>query len=438
MITPISVSLAIFLVTYALLFADKIHRTIISLAGASAMVLAGQALGFYRDFPSKGEGLPSALTAIDFNTIGLLFGMMLLVGMLEETGFFEYISIRLAQLTRGNYWLLMLSLGWFTFIASGLVDNVTTIIFVSSITVSIASVLRVDPIPLLLAEVMMAGIGGMATLIGDPPNIMIGSAAGLSFIDFIIFLTPLAILAGLVTTLTYRFSFRHQIARERPDLRGLMELDAPGALHDRVTMRKILIVLGLVLIGFTLHGQTHFAPATVAMTGASVGLLWVRPNVLEVLNSTKWDVLLFFAGLFVIVGGLEAAGVLTMVAKAIGQVALNYPLLALIAIVWGGAMLSAIVDNIPFTIAFIPVIGGLASLGVDVLPLWWGLAVGVAIGGNATPIGASANVYVISLSDHIGTPIGFQRWLKIGIPLAVMQLFFATLILYGMMKLGMI
>ena len=438
MINPVSVSLAILIVTYAFLFADKIHRTIISMVGAAAMVLAGQALGFYQDFPGESPGLPSALAAIDFNTIGLLFGMMLLVGMLEETGFFEYVAIRLAQLTRGSYWLLMLALGWFSFIASGLLDNVTTIIFVSSITVSIASVLRIDPIPLLLSEVMMAGVGGMATLIGDPPNIMIGSAAGLNFIDFIIFLTPLAILAGLVTTLTYRFSFRRQIARERPDLSGLMELDAPGALRDPVTMRKVLLVFALVLISFTLHSQLNFKPATVALAGASLGLIWIRPNVLEILNRTKWDVLLFFAGLFVIVGGLEAAGVLTMVAQAIGQVALNYPLLALIAVVWGGAMLSAIVDNIPFTIAFIPVIGGLASLGVNVLPLWWGLAVGVAIGGNATPIGASANVYVISLSDHIGTPIDFQRWLKIGIPLAVMQLFFATLILYGMMKLGMI
>ncbi len=387
LVTPVTASLAILVVTYILLFLDKIHRTIISLAGATAMVFAGKLLGFYHTLPGPDEPVEgTVLGAIDWNTIWLLFGMMVIVGILEETGIFEYIAIRLAKLTRGRYWPLMLSLGWFTFIASALLDNVTTIIFVSSITVSIASILRVNPVPLLISEAIMSGIGGMATLVGDPPNIIIGSAAGLTFLDFVIYLGTIAVIIGVVTSVVFRFIFRNDIAhQEVHDLEGLMALDEHEALRDRRTLVKMLIVFGVVLLLFVLHGKLDLLPSEVAIAGASAALLWVRPNLIEILNRTKWDVLLFFAGLFVIIGGLEAAGILGTVAGWIGGTVLAYPVLALLVILWGSAMLSAIVDNIPFTIAIVPILLNLKGMGADVFPLWWALAAGVAIGGCQGP-----------------------------------------------------
>lgn len=439
LITPITVSLSILAITYILLFVDKIHRTIISLAGATAMVLAGKALGFYDTLPQAGHSPENtALIAIDWNTLGLLFGMMIIVGIFEGTGMFEYIAIRLAKLTRGSYWLLMLALGWFTFIASALLDNVTTVIFVGSITISIASILRVNPVPLLISEAIMAGIGGMATLIGDPPNIMIGSATGLSFLDFVTYLGPVAVVVGLASSIAFRWLFRSDVAHEVEDPQGLMALDEEEALRDRATLKKMLLVFGMVIVLFVIHDDLHLLPSEVAILGASLALLWIRPNLIEILHRTKWDVLLFFAGLFVIVGGLEAAGVLKIVADWMGAVVLEYPVVALLVMLWGTALLSAIVDNVPFTIALIPIILNLEQLGANVALLWWALAAGVAIGGNATPIGASANVYIMSLSERSGLPIRFQSWLRVGIPIVLVQLLVASILLYGMFKLGII
>jgi Na+/H+ antiporter NhaD/arsenite permease-like protein len=430
------------IVTYIFLFVDKIHRAIISLVGAVAMIVVGKLLDFYKTLPDSLhdplEG--TALGAIDWNTLGLLFGMMIIVGILEETGIFEYIAIRIAKMTKGNYWYLMIALGWFTFISSALLDNVTSIIFVSSITISISSILRINPVPLLISEAIMSGVGGMATLVGDPPNIMIGSAAGFSFLDFVIYLAPVAIVVGIGTTLIFRYLFRLDIASEVEDTQGLMQLEEKEAIREPDILWKMGIVFVGVMILFIVHHMLHLLPSEVAIMGAAVALIWIRPNLMEVLNRTKWDVLLFFAGLFVIVGGLEAAGVLNILAGGIGGVVAENPILALLVVLWGAAFLSAIVDNIPFTIAFIPIIVGLDGLlGSEVVfPIWWALAAGVAIGGCATPIGASANVYVMSLSERTGLPISFKDWLKVGVPSALVQLVIASILLLGMDLVGII
>lgn len=450
--TPAAVSVVILVITYAFLFTDKlhgIHRTILSLGGATAMVLAGKAMGFYRTFPESslengtgGEGhaaaAVTAIGAIDWNTLGLLFGMMIIVAIFEETGIFEYIAIRLTKATRGSYWLLMLSLGWFTFVASALLDNVTTVIFVSSITVSIASILSVNPIPLLISEAIMSGIGGMATLVGDPPNIIIGSAADLSFLDFVLFLGPVALVVGVVTNVVFRWLFRRELTFEHEDPEGLRELSLDEALKNRAMLLKMGVVFVLVILLFVIHHEIHLEPSVVAIAGASLGLLWIRPALLDILGRIKWDVLIFFAGLFVIVGGLEAAGILKQLAQWIGAVVVEYPVLALLVVLWGSAILSAIVDNIPFTIAIVPILLNLEGLGVDVFPFWWALAAGVAIGGCATPIGASANVYVVSLSEHSGFHISFARWLRVGVPAVLVQLVVASVLIYGMYQLGII
>ena len=438
--TPMIAALAVLVITYIFLFIDKIHRTIIGLVGAVAMLIVGKALHFYDTFPvdlhSPLEG--TALGAIDWNTLGLLFGMMIIVGILEETGIFEFIAIKIAKMTKGSYWLLLVALGWFTFVSSALLDNVTSIIFVSSITISIASILRVNPVPLLIAEAIMSGVGGMATLVGDPPNIMIGSAANLSFMDFVIYIAPIAVVLGFVTNALFRFLFRRDIASEVEDTTGLAQMDEKEAIREPIVLRRMLIVFVGVLIAFAVHHTLHLLPSEVAIAGAAVALVWVRPNLLEVLNRTKWDVLLFFGGLFVIVGGLEAAGLLNLVAEGIGDVVQSDPILALLVVLWGAAILSAIVDNIPFTIAFIPIIAGIGVIaGTDVIfPLWWALAAGVAIGGCATPIGASANVYVMSLSERTGLPISFQDWLKIGVPSAFVLLVVASILFVVLYQVG--
>jgi len=434
-------ALAILVVTYIFLFVDKIHRTIIGLVGASAMLIVGKLMGFYEALPaSLDDSLRhTALGAVDWNTIGLLFGMMVIVGILEETGIFEYIAIRIAKMTKGSYWLLLIALGWFTFISSALLDNVTSIIFVSSITVSIASILRVNPVPLLIAEAIMSGVGGMATLVGDPPNIMIGSAAELTFIDFIIYLAPIAFVVGIGTNAIFRLLFKREIKSEIEDTSGLMQMDEKEAIREPGVLWRMSIVFIGVMVLFAVHHTLHLLPSEVALIGASVGLFWIRPNILEVLNRTKWDVLLFFAGLFVIVGGLESAGLLGLVAERLGEIVQGNEILALLVVLWGAAILSAIVDNIPFTIAFIPIVlglGNLAGVEINVTPLWWALGAGVAIGGCATPIGASANIYVMSLSERTGLPISFTGWLKIGVPAALVQLIIASILFVALYSAG--
>lgn len=433
-------ALAVLVSTYIFLFLDKIHRTIIGLAGATAMLLAGKLLGFYQSIPTTDHPdlTGTALGAIDWNTMSLLFGMLVIGGILEETGVFEYISIRIAKMTRGNYWWLLLALSWLTFFASTLLNNVTTIIFVGSITLSISSILRVNPIPLLISEAIMSGVGGMATLIGDPPNVMIGSAAGFTFLDFILYLAPIAIATGLGTCLIFRWLYRHDLSHEVEDPKGLMEMSERGAIREPVVLRRILIVFAGMLVLFIVPHIFHLLPSEVAMAGAAVALIWIRPDLLKILTKLNWDVLLFFASLFVIVGGLEAAGVLEIAAHGIGDVVRSYPILALLAILWGSALFSALIDNIPFTIALIPIITTLGSMGVSIIPLWWALAAGVALGGCATPIGASANVYVLSLAESQGAPIGFQGWMRVGVPVALGQLVIASLILLGMLQLGLI
>ena len=440
MTLEMAAALAVLAVVYIFLFIDRVHRTIISLIGAMTMLLVGKLMGFYDSLPGEAHpGLEgTALGAIDWNTLGLLFGMMVIVGILDETGLFEYIAIRIAKITRGSYWMLMLTLGWFTFFTSAFLDNVTSIIVVGSVTISISAILRINPVPLLISEAIMSGVGGMSTLIGDPPNILIGSAAQLTFVDFLFTMMPIALVAGMVTTLVFRWLFRYEISHEVEDQKGVAALDKNGLIVKPDVLIKMLIVFGGVLILFVVHHILHLLPSEVALAGASLALLWIRPDLVEVLNRTKWDALLFFAGLFVIVGGLESAGVLAWVAHSIEDLVRSNPLLALVVVLWGTAVISSLVDNIPFTMAMIPILGSLGAAGVEITPLWWAMATGVAIGGNATPIGASANVYVMSLAERKGIPIGFKGWLKVGVPAALAQLVTASLLLMGMMLTGII
>ena len=425
---PVIASCAIFLFTYGLIFSERVHRTIAAMAGAVAMISAGIGLGFY--------DWETAVAAIDFNTIGLLLGMMIIVGILQKTGFFQYAAIVVAQWTRGNPWWLLLSLAGFTAVVSTILDNVTTIVMVAPVTMSIAEVVGVSAIPFLIAEAVCSNVGGVATLVGDPPNILIGSAANLSFNDFLSHLGPVVLVVLLLTFLLLKFLFRRELAVPPKHVDSLMAMEARRALVDSGTMRRMLVVIGLTVVLYLIHDMLYLPPGLVALIGASAGLLWVRPKVEEVLAGIHWDVLLFFMGLFIVVGGLEAAGVLRWVSTHLGFLAKTGIILAALAILWVSALMSAVVDNIPFTIAMLPVIKGLAAQGVITGPLWWALALGVGFGGNATPIGATANVVAISVSERTQHPITVRHWLRSGTWLAALGCGVATLALVLGVSLG--
>jgi len=292
---PVIASCAIFLLTYGLIFSERVHRTIAAMAGAVAMISAGIGLGFY--------DWETAVAAIDFNTIGLLLGMMIIVGILQKTGFFQYAAIVVAQWTRGNPWWLLLSLAGFTAVVSTILDNVTTIVMVAPVTMSIAEVVGVSAVPFLIAEAVCSNVGGVATLVGDPPNILIGSAANLSFNDFLSHLGPVVLVVLFLTFLLLKFLFRRELAIPPKHVDSLMAMEARRALLDSGTMRRMLGVIGLTVVLYLVHDMLHLPPGLVALIGASAGLLWVRPKVEEVLAGIHWDVLLFFMGLFIVVGG---------------------------------------------------------------------------------------------------------------------------------------
>lgn len=427
---PLLLSSLVFVLTYIGILSERIHRAIISLVGATVMVVLGTWLGFYSD--------AAVVEAIDFNTIALLFGMMLVVGIMNKTGLFTYLAIRAAKLAKGSPWRLMIALGLFTSVVSMFLDNVTTIIVVAPVTLSIAEVVGMNAVPLLLGEALLSNIGGVATLIGDPPNIMIGSAAGLSFNDFLIHLGPIVLVVWLVVQLLLLVIFRRQLHPSPGASEKITHLNEKRALIDLQTAKRMLIVLGMTVILYVLHDTLNLSPGIVALIGASAGLLWVRPPVHEILNEVHWDILIFFLSLFVIVGGLEAAGALDLIAEGMTGLTDHGMIFAALAVLWISAIMSAVVDNIPFTIAMLPIISGLASRGVAVAPLWWALALGVGFGGNGTPIGSTASVVTVSISERTENPITFRMWIKSGSLSTVASCIVGSIALALAIKLGLL
>jgi Na+/H+ antiporter NhaD/arsenite permease-like protein len=306
-------------------------------------------------------------------------------------------------------------------------DNVTTVVLIAPVTILIAEILGISPIPLLMAEALLSDTGGVATLVGDPPNVIIGSAAGFSFTSFLTHLAPVVVVAWLVALIVLRFVFRRELGERPSNVRALMQLDENEGLLDRAALRRILIVLGGVVMLFFFQGALHLTPGAIALGGAAAALLWVRPDVEETLRRVEWGVLLFFGALFVAVGGLEASGVLGLVADRVAGLAGASLLGASLLMLWVAAIISAVVDNIPFTIAMVPVIERLGDLGINAVPLWWALALGAGFGGNGTPIGSTANVVTVALSEKTHTPITTRVWLRSGLPVMVATCVVASL-----------
>lgn len=398
----------IFLISLVLIFAEKLHRSIIAIAGGVLMVVAGKVLHFYSE--------EAALEAIDFNTLGLLLGMMILVAMLEPTGFFEYLAVLAARASKGQPLRLFILLGTITTVLSMFLDNVTTVVLIAPVTILISEILGVSPIPYLVTEALLSNTGGVATLVGDPPNVLIGSAAGLSFTDFLIYSLPIVFVVWVGALYLLQYLFRKELAEPPRNAEAVLQLSPAETLNHPIIARRVLIILGAAILLFFVHHVLHVAPSLVALSAAAVALVWVQPDLNEVLRRIEWSVLIFFAALFVMVGGLEASGVLESIVGLFRGASDVQPVLFGVLLIWVVAGLSAVVDNVPITIALIPVISGLGDTGMNVTPLWWALAFGAGFGGNGTIIGSTANIIVATLSEKTRTPITSKLWIRRGLP----------------------
>lgn len=397
---------------------EWVHRTKAALVGAGLVVIVGVI------------DLDPAIAAVDWGTLGLLTGMMILVGLTERTGIFTYLALRAAQLSHGRPFRLVFLLAGVTGLTSAFLDNLTAILLVVPITLLLADILRISPIPLVLVEVIASNIGGTATLIGDPPNIMIGTAVPeLSFNDFIVNLAPVSIVTlAIVTTVLY-FVFRRQLVVSPERVAELERLDpARDVRESRYVKRSIAVLVGTI-VAFFLHSPLHLEPAVVALAGATILLLVAADDVEEALERVEWSTIFFFLGLFVMVGALEEQGVIADIADRLAE-ATGSTVGQGMTILWGAAAGSALVDNIPFTAAMIPVVEQLqADEETFEDGLWWALALGACFGGNATLIAAAANVAAAGVLERNGRPISFGQFLVVGLPVTLLSLLIATVYL---------
>ncbi|HWN21336.1 MAG TPA: ArsB/NhaD family transporter [Gaiellaceae bacterium] len=412
-----AVAVVVFLGALGAIAFEWAHRTKIALLGAAVVVL----VGILEE--------EQAIEAVDWSTLGLLVGMMIIVGLTERTGVFTYLALRVAQLSRGHTVRLIFLLSGVTGLLSAFLDNLTAILLVVPITLLLADLLRISPIPLVLVEVLASNIGGTATLIGDPPNIMIGTARPeLSFLDFIVNLAPVAIFTLLVVTSGLALFYRRQLRIEPERAVEVERLDAAADMREAPYVKRSLAVLLGTIVGFFLHAPLHLEPAVVALVGATVMLLVAADDVEDALERVEWATIFFFIGLFVMVGGLEEQGVIDRVAEGFADLTGGSRSLEALVILWGSAAGSAVVDNIPFTAAMIPVVDSLQADGFDDAA-WWALALGACFGGNATIIAAAANVAASGVLERSGKPISFLGFLRVGLPVTAVSLLIATLYL---------
>ncbi|CAN5161602.1 ArsB/NhaD family transporter [soil metagenome] len=409
-----AIAIAVFLVALALIATERVHRTKAALAGAAVVVL------FVGELDQE-----KAIEAVDFNTIGLLAGMMILVYLTQQSGIYDYIAIRAGQISKGDPFRVVLALAGTTAVLSAFLDNLTTILLIVPITFLLADALDIDPIPLIVIEVIASNIGGTATLIGDPPNIIIAGATDLSFNQFIVNLAPIVVVAFVVIIGGLYLYYRKQIDIAEKNRELVMELDAKASIHDWDELRRTVPVLLGTIIFFFAHQALHIEPATVALTGAAVGLLVTTIDLEQALSKIEWPTLFFFVALFVMVGALEETGAIGEVASGVKELTGGNRSAELLGIVWISGIGSGIVDNIPFTTAMIPVVSELQTDGSDDA-YWWALSLGACFGGNATLIAAAANVAAAGLTERAGRPIGFIAFLRVGVPVTLITLIIAS------------
>ena len=408
------ISVVVFLIVMTALVTEKVHRTAAAVSGA-VLLLCLRVLT-----------VDEAVGYIDFGTIGVLLGMMLFVAVVRNSGLFEYMAIKSAKIAKGSPWKIMLLFMILTAVLSAFLDNVTTVLLVGPMAISIAGILGIDPVPFLLTQILASNIGGTATLIGDPPNIMIGSKAGLSFA---VTTGPAVVIIMIVVCALYYIVYGRRMVVAPERMEAVMELDEKRAVQDAGLMKKSLVMIALIVLGFVSHSSLGVESCVVALAAASVMLLIGRQDIEEIVLGVEWSTILFFTGLFVIVGGMVKCGVITALGNALVSVTGGNVKLLMILILWGSAIFSSVLDNIPFVATMIPLILSMQADGMNVTSLWWALSLGACLGGNGTLIGASANVVLSGISAKHGHPITFGHYLKVGFPTMVLSVAISTVYL---------
>jgi Na+/H+ antiporter NhaD/arsenite permease-like protein len=416
-VNPQALAGGIFLVTYAIIVSERVHRTAAALLGGMLMIVLGVV-------PQE-----EAFHALDLNVIFLLTGMMMIAFLLGQTGVFQWLAVKAVILGKGKPLAVMLIIAVITAIASALLDNVTVVVLIAPVTLFVASTLGMSPIPFLITEVMASNIGGAATLIGDPPNILIASAADIDFAPFVVNMGPPILLILLLYLPIAAWQFKDQLDVSPERRQAVLRLDTEELISDPLLLRRSLVVLGLVMVGFLVHGQLHLEPATIALSGATLLVIWTRRDPTEILEHVEWATLMFFIGLFITVEALVSVGLIGRIADSLLQITQGDQQVTTIFMLWFSAFASGLVDNIPYTAAMIPLIENL-GLSMDIVPVWWALALGADLGGNLTLVGASANLVVASLAERSGNKISFMQFLRYGLPVVFVSLVISTIWLW--------
>ena len=411
------IAIIIFIIVLLCIVTEKVNRTLAAMAGAMAMV-------FFRILDSD-----AIASYIDFNTIGVLIGMMLVVSTVKKSGLFEFVAIYTAKLAKGNTAKILIGFALITAILSAILDNVTTVLLIGPMTLVITQILEINPVPFLVTEIIASNIGGTSTLIGDPPNIMIGSAAGLGFSDFVINLLPIVIVILAITLAILYFLFRGHLNVDSSKTHAIMALDPFKAITNPALLYKSLGTILLILLGFIFHDRIGVSSSIVALTGATLILIIAGEDVEEIFSSVEWLTIGFFSALFVIVGGLEEVGVIEALASYLIDATAGRPVIMVVVILWLSAIVSSFLDNIPFVATLIPLIITMGQNGINIAPLWWAVSLGACLGGNGTLIGASANIVLVNIGNRHGHKISFGYYFKYGFPLMLLSIALSTIYL---------
>ena len=417
MTTTQVIAILIFLLTMTMIMTERVHRMTAALMGAVIMIILGV------------MDVETSVRYIDADTIIILVSMMIFVGVVKKSGLFEYIAIKAAKLSGGRPWVIMVSFMLITAFLSAFLDNVTTVLLVGPMTFAVTKALNLHPVPFIITEIMASNIGGTGTLIGDPPNIMIGSSAGLSFMDFILNVGPPVLMVLGMTILMFYLIYGRKFPKVAEDFHLLMEMNENSKILDRSLMIKSVVMIILLITAFSLQDVIGLSSSVIALSFAVVMLLIGRQEIDRVIDQVEWPSIVFFIGLFIVVGGLQESGVIALLADAIVGATAGRPVMTMIIVLWTSALLSSFLDNIPFVATMIPLILTMESMGIAVEPLWWALSLGACLGGNGTLIGASANVVLSGIAARQGYHVRFKEYMKVGFPLMLMSVGLCTVYL---------
>ncbi|MBQ9043132.1 MAG: ArsB/NhaD family transporter [Eggerthellaceae bacterium] len=430
------ISIVVFVAVMALVVSEKIHRAVAALAGAVIILIITAVSPLFGD-PITILTWEQGMEEIDFNTLAVLCGMMMFVAVVKLSGMFEFVAIKSAKICKGDPWKIMVAFCVITAVFSAFLDNVTTILLMGPMTIMLCRTLKIDATPFLIAEILSSNVGGTATLIGDPPNIMIGSQAGLTFFDFIKYDAPCVVVIMVVIIIIFKFMYGRNLAVDPADMQHVMELDEKETIKDQFLFRLSIVMICIVVVAFMAHGALNLESGVIALTAAAIILFISRADLEEVIHDVEWTTIGFFLGLFMVVGGMVQTGVIEMIGTWMVDITGGDTVLLIIVLIWGSAILSAILDNIPFVATMIPIIAVMGAQGVDVAPLWWALSLGACLGGNGTLVGASANVVLSSIANREGYPISFMSFTKVGFPIMIVTVVIATVYMLAFNALGL-